>query len=362
VRSQTERSLRHTEWLLGLQAEPWRFDFYQALRRIAAANPLLPPLGEALRPADEPLRIGQSASLDFAPAPLAAYLPGATPRLMQRVFGLLGPNGALPLHLTEVAHERALHHGDHALQRFLDMLTHRFALLFYRAWAEAQPVVAMDRGGDRRSGTRIGSLIGIGVSALQNRDALRDGSKLHFAGRLARQTRDADGLLAWLTSEFAAAVHIEQWCGHWMALDRDERTKLGRHQTTRLGRSAVLGASVWDVQHKFRITVGPLPILQYLRFLPGGEDLARLKAMVRHWVGLEFDWELRLILKRADVPRLQLHRAPMAALAREGAPGLGRTTWLGRYRGSGDAGELHIDVERARFNRRAPAAQNQPLQ
>jgi type VI secretion system protein ImpH len=64
---------------------------------------------------------------------------GAPPRLMQRIFGLLGPNGALPLHLTEYARERAQHHGDPTFQRFLDTLTHRFALLFYRAWAEAQP-------------------------------------------------------------------------------------------------------------------------------------------------------------------------------------------------------------------------------
>jgi type VI secretion system protein ImpH len=129
----------------------------------------------------------------------------------------------------------------------------------------------------------------------------------------------------------------------------------------------VLGSTVWDVQHKFRITIGPLPLQQYLRFLPGGADLARLKAMVRHWVGLEYQWDLRLILQRQEVPRLQLRRSPQDQPSSAGAPGLGRTTWLGHFAqrraqpGSAsampqDAADLCIDVERARFNRRAPAS------
>ena len=120
-------------------ATPYRFDFYQALRRIESAHPAAAARSaRRCGPGDEPVRVGQAAELDFAPAPLHARRTCARrrpPRLLQRVFGLLGPNGPLPLHLTEYARERALHHGDATLQRFLDMLSHRFALLFYRAWA-----------------------------------------------------------------------------------------------------------------------------------------------------------------------------------------------------------------------------------
>lgn len=317
-----KRALRYAEWLAAVEAEPYRYDFYQAMRRIAALHPDLPLLGEALRPPDEPIRVAQPAELDFAPAPVHGVVrrDGQPPRLLQRMFGLLGPNGALPLHLTEYARERAIHHADPTFQRFLDTFTHRFALLFFRAWAEAQPAVSLDRRGNKAYFNRLGSLVGVGLPSLQDRDDLPDASKVYFAGRLARQTRDAEGLLSWIRGEFDVAARIEQWCGHWMPLMKAERSRLGRREGALLGRGAVIGGSVWDVQHKFRITLGPLSLSAYQRFLPGGGDLARLQSLVRHWVGIEFAWDVRLILARGEIPRFELGSLPFAGSAEVSQP------------------------------------------
>lgn len=319
------RGQRYAEWLAAVESEPYRYDFYQVMRRIAAAHPELPLLGEALRPPDEPVRVAQPPELDFAPAPIHGIVrrDGQPPRVLQRMFGLLGPNGALPLHLTEYARERANHHADPTFQRFLDTFTHRFALLFYRAWAEAQPTVSLDRRGNKAYFNRLGSLVGVGLPSLQDRDDLPDASKVHFAGRLARQTKDAEGLLSWIRCEFDVPARIEQWCGHWMPLMKAERSRLGRREGALLGRSAVIGGSVWDVQHKFRITVGPLSLAAYERFLPGGRDLARLQSLVRHWVGIEFAWDVRLILARGEVPRFELGTLPFAGAAEVDQPRAG---------------------------------------
>jgi type VI secretion system protein ImpH len=339
--STRQREQAYEAWLSRVASAAYEVDFYQMLRRVSSAHPLLPPLGEALRPKDEPLRVAQPAELGFAPASLHSLvrLAGAPPRLLQRLFGLLGPNGVLPLHLTEYVRERATHHGDATLQRFLDTLTHRFALLFYRAWAEAQPTVSLDRAGNKATFNRLGALVGIGLPSLQDRDALPDTSRLHFAGRLSRQTRDGEGLQAWCRSEFDVPVAIEQWSGHWLTLAKSERSRLGRRGGAVLGRSAVLGSSVWDVQHKFRIVLGPLRLDQYRRFLPGGADLPRLQAVVRSWVGIEFAWDLKLILTRDEVPT--------SRLGARGMP-LGHASWLGHFRRSSDSGDLCIDVERPR--------------
>ena len=84
--------------------QPWSHDFFALLRRIQAERADLPPLGTALRPAGEPLRLGQDVELDFAPAALSSWrmseLTGV-PRLGVRFFGLFGPMGPMPLHLTE---------------------------------------------------------------------------------------------------------------------------------------------------------------------------------------------------------------------------------------------------------------------
>jgi type VI secretion system protein ImpH len=348
---QPEHARRFAAWLAQVSERPEAYDLWQLLRHIEAAHPHLPRFGEAVRPADEPLRVGQRAELDFPPTPLSSVdVPagGGPVRVAQRVFGLLGPNGPLPLHLTELVRERNLHHADATLQAFLDTITHRFALLFYRSWAQAQPVVALDRPGNSALHRWAGALFGLGDERLQNRDACGDGAKLLFAGRLSRQVRDADGLLAWCKARFDVPISVQQWCGHWMALERGERTRLRGRAAQALGGGAVLGGTVWDVQHKFRIVIGPLRLPAYLAFLPGGPQLARLQAMVRQWVGLEFAWDVQLILARADVPALRL--GGRGSGPRPGA--LGRAAWLGHYTAHGDADALVIDVERTLHSRR----------
>jgi type VI secretion system protein ImpH len=339
----TRRS-RHARWLEQVAAQPFRHDFYRVLRRFEADHPGLPRLGEAVRPADEPLRIGQPAELSFAPAAIHSLRlrPGRPPVLQQRIFGLVGPNGPLPIHLTELARERARHHADHTLQRFLDLLTHRFALLFYRSWAQAQPTLDLDRPDGSGFDQRLGALAGIGLPSLAGRDAMGDATKLHFAGRLAAQVRNAEGLLAICKAQFDVPVRIEQWRGHWMQLAPGERTRLRLRGGQGLGGGAVMGGSVWDVQHRFRIVVGPLKLKRYAQFLPGGKDLARLLAIVRQWVGIEFAWDLTLLLTRSEVPRLRLGRCDPSTPAGM----LGRTCWLGRYVRDEDADDMTIDVEK----------------
>ena len=96
-----------------LEKSPYDYDFFQSLRRIECLNEDKPRLGRASRPADEPVRLGQEVSMSFAPAPIAAFGQGEgdrVPRLEQRIFGSLGPNGPLPLHLTEVKIEQFVGH------------------------------------------------------------------------------------------------------------------------------------------------------------------------------------------------------------------------------------------------------------
>ena len=340
------------EVIARITKRPAAYDLFQAMRRVEAANRDRPRLGDALRPGDEPLRFAQEPSLIFAPAAIAEVeqTPSGHSRLVQRVFGFFGPNGALPIHLTEYARERQFYNGDLTFTRFVNMLAHRFGLLFYRAWARAQPTVSLDRPEDAPIVRHVGALFGMAEPTARGRDALGDFPKLFFAGRLARSVRDADGLQAWISLQFGVPVEVEQFCGHWMTLDNDERTRLRRDGQAGVGRGAVLGRAVWDVQHKFRIVIGPVPWARFNALLPGGEALDRLQALVRQYVGFEFNWDLRLILRREDVPQWQLG----STLGHGRAVGrLGRTAWMNRAAGrtrESDAGELVMNVESIRPN------------
>ena len=331
-----------------LEQHASKFDLFQAMRRIENAFADKPRLGDAMRPGDEPVRFAQDPSLTFAPTAVAALERNGEkpPRLVQRVFGFMGPNGALPIHLTEYARERQYYNSDPTFVRFLDTLLHRFGLFFYRAWARAQPVVGLDRPADAPVVRHVGALIGVVEKSARERDALGDSPKLFFAGRLVRSIRDADGLEAWLGLQFAVPVQVAQFQGHWMPLGREERSRLRRDGQPAVGRGAVLGRTVWDVQHKFRIIIGPLAWERFAALLPGGNALEQLRALVRQYVGFEFAWDLRLILRREDVPSWKLDGARDRRVGR-----LGRTAWLHgskRFHRAQDADDLVMNVESIR--------------
>jgi type VI secretion system protein ImpH len=323
-------------FLASLSHAPYRYDFYQTLRRLECLYADSPRWGHALRPIYEPVRLGQDPDLSFAPAPIASCTTdrGRVPRLQVRLFGLFGPNGPLPTHLTEYARERLRHAADPTFSRFVDIFHHRFLALFYRAWAQAQPHVNRDRPGDDRFIAYVGAFLGISPAAFRGRDAVPDLAKVHQVGALVRQVRNAEGLGRVLHQFFRVPVQIEEFIGHWMRLSRRERTSLGAANAT-MATSAVIGSRVWDRQHKFRIHLGPLTRKEYESFLPGGLPLKQLIDWVRTYLCFELDWDVRLLLRRDEVPGLMLGRGPR----------LGWTTWLGERRSVLDAGDLCLNAE-----------------
>lgn len=324
-----------------LRSEPWRFDFFQAMRLIECLNDDRPRLGKSIKAQDDPVRLGQSVEMDFAPSALSSWQEGEDgrpDRLSVRFLGLFGPNGPLPLHLTEYAHDRAHNHADPTLARFADIFHHRMLCLFYRAWAEVQPTVHYDRslkGGEEDQFSQyLGSLFGLGMPSLRHRDAMPDKAKLLFAGHLACQNRHADGLAAMIGVFFGLPVRIDEFVGEWMAISVHEQTRLGMHeQAGQLGLSTVVGARVFGCQHKFRILLGPLTMAHYRSLLPGQDSLTELVAVVRNYLGDELNWDVNLILRGEEIPSLRL----------DGQAQLGWTTWLGRQELREDADDLTLD-------------------
>ena len=320
-----------------LQEKPYEFDFYWAMRLLECIHPESPRIGESLRPADESIRFGQEASTSFAPSSISAFTPtenGCKPRMEVLLFGLFGPNGPLPLHLTEYAKDRLHNADDPTFSRFVDLFHHRMLSLFYRAWANAQPAVNFDRPEEDRFETYLGATCGLGMPSLKGRDAMPDLAKLHFAGWFSCQTRNADGLEAIVADFFKLPVNIEQFVGNWMELPVDGLCRLGESRGTgTLGTTAIIGERVWDRQNKFRIIMGPLGLSAYRRLLPRGDSLKRLTAIVRNYIGDELGWDLNLILEREEVPPLRLG----------GEGQLGWTTWLTGEPLPEDADDLMLD-------------------
>jgi type VI secretion system protein ImpH len=301
-------------------------------------NPRKPRLGSSTRAADDPVRLGQEPATAFAPATISRFTAGRDgepSRMLVHFLGLLGPNGPLPLHLTDYARDRLRNARDPTFARFLDVFNHRMLCLFYRSWTQAQPTVSLDRPEDDRFGVYIGSLFGIGMPTYRERDAMPDLAKLHYAGHLSCQTRHPDGLRSILTGFLELPVRIQELVGHWLPLPQDSQWRLGESPTTgTLGESTIVGPRVWDRQSKFRIRIGPLCLKDYERMLPSGDSLARVLAVVRNYTGDQLSWDLNLVLKQAEVPPIRL-----GATVR-----LGWTTWLTSRPLARDGDDLLLDA------------------
>ncbi len=327
--------------LARLQSQPHGFSLFAALRLLEQSFSEQPRLGESRRAADDAVRLGQAPHLSFAPCDVAEVASSEDERvhLEQYVFGLFGPNGALPLHLTELAYERRLQKEDATLVDFLNLFQHRLISLFYRAWADAEPTVNLDRPESDRFRLFVGALIGLAPSTAHDADAVPDHAKLYRAGLLAAQPRSAEGLEALLADYFGIPVEVRQFIGSWLDIPADLRCRLGDAQSSMLNVNATLGSSTWQCQHKFEIALGPLPRSSFTDFLPGAPGLTRLRSLVRLYTNDEWEWQVRLLLRDVDIPGIRLGGTE------EGASRLGWTSWLGEHHA--DAADVVIQEQAA---------------
>ena len=268
------------------------------------------------------------------------------PRLGQRFFGLFGPMGPLPLHLSEYVRERERHHADPALARFADTFHHRALLLFYRAWAQSQPTVHLDRRSDDAFSRWTGAVAGLAQPEFEQADSLTADAKRHRAAHPRAQRahrRRHDQAAARLVRRAGATGVVRRP----LVAGARGRPHAPRARATHpqprnvLGHSAVAGDRVWDRQYKFRLHLGPLTLAQYRQFLPGQRSIAELRDWVRQYVGLGLTFDVVAHAARcagaAPAPRPPRANACAARLDRR---------WLGQRRAHGDRSDLRLSPAR----------------
>ncbi|MFH1844709.1 MAG: type VI secretion system baseplate subunit TssG [bacterium] len=334
---QARPEARDLGFLEALEAEPFRFGFFQAIRKLEAEFRDHARLGESVTVAEDVIRLGQKPTLAFAPSALASFRRGSegeASRLEVFFFGLFGPNGPLPHHLTEYCYDRIRNAKDQTFARFADVFHHRMLSLFYRAWANAQPTASYDRPESDRFAAQVGSLFGLGMPSLRRRGRVADEIRFHFAGRLACQSRNAEGLQSLLHGYFGIGAVVEEFVGQWARLPKSSLCRLGQSPTTgTLGQTAIVGDRIWDRGQRFRITLGPMSAEVYRELLPGGKRLPELIELVRTYVHDEFVWDVRLLLSGEGVAPLELGKHGK----------LGWTTWLPSESPPGTVDDLLFD-------------------
>jgi type VI secretion system protein ImpH len=255
-----------------LFAEPYAYDFFQAVRLLERLDSSRRPVGYANPPRTEVVRFRAHMSLSFPPSTLYDLVKSEPnlplPVMTVAHLGLFGPSGALPRHYTEMLlrQEREGQGPDKdALRDWLDLFNHRLISLFYRAWEKYRFYIPYERGdherGEGDAFTRcLFSLIGMGAPSLRHRlrvslhelgdtveeehkeqvlAGIEDLALLHYSGFLSHRPRCAVALEALLRDYFELEVKVRQFRGQWLHLEPASQSRMAR------GRAITSWASTW---------------------------------------------------------------------------------------------------------------------
>jgi type VI secretion system protein ImpH len=308
-----------------LRRAPYAFDFFQAVRLLEMLLPDRTPVGQFAQPASEVARFSPHASLVFPASQIQAmdWPENAPVHMLVNFMGLTGPEGVLPNPYTSLLIERQ-RASDGAPSAFFDIFNHRIISLFYRAWRKCRFDVLDKHGEHDVLSHHLLSLLGLGTEGLGHRQAVSDDSLIYYAGLLSQRPRSAQALKQILADYFDAPVEIEQFVGSWYPVAPEAQCSFGEgtSESEELGFGTMIGDEVWSQQAKVRIILGPLALERYKDFLPDGQCWAQLRDWARFFSNDEWDFELKLILERQEVP-------PCALGAEAGTePQLGWVSWV----------------------------------
>lgn len=355
-----------------LREEPYRFEFFQAVRLLLAhyrnhgeGKQDLDILGQVVRfrnsvslgfPASEIEALefevptaDDAAEADIENASLATNVIRAghveqhgwrrvgKVTLTPAFIGLTGPMGVMPRHYTHYVADREIHHRDTATRAFLDIFASRAIALFYQTWLKYRLHLQYESDRKHHFLPLVLSLAGLGLPGLQQRlqeedEGIADESLAYYVGALRQRPQSVQWLARVVADYFRVVCRAEQFVGQWFALPHSERSMLGG-ANCELGVSTFCGSRIWDRTSRVRLLIGPLRISQFEDFLPGRRDAASLEKLFRLMLGSSHDCEVRLILDRRDLVRVSLD-------SRNGAARLGWNGWLGARSEQRDSDEV----------------------
>jgi len=315
--------------------------FFELLRRLEQDERRF---GRGGGPAAEPARLGQRARMTFGTRDVAGFHPGdgkSPARVDVDVIGLIGPEGPMPLHITRWIMGRlserwfASSSGDAASDTtfldFCNLLQHRMMALYWRAWGDARPEVQIEHGPAGRVQALIDALAGLGLPGTQPGDPADRQTRIkqRHATALGRQVFSVERLTAYLRDVLGAPVTLVEFVGSWTEIPVRLQSRLGG-SFAQLGKSTVVGARSFQRQTLAELRIGPLSLPAFTAFLADASLTGRLRHAIRHAMGREMEFNLRLVLAREAVPP-----------ARLGGCRLGQTAWLAP-RGDRDADDLRL--------------------
>jgi type VI secretion system ImpH/TssG family protein len=295
-----------------------RTGLFPIVRQLEARAPAKPRVGRAKRPEQSIVDLAQQPNLQFQNRTLAEVEPmNGRMRLRGYWLGLTGSMGPLPIHLSEFAYYERRYGKKHPFGDWLDLIAGRMLQMFYRAWAEAQPVAHADRSEDDKFAGWLSALSGCCEGA-RSGDAFFPRARVHYAAVFAG-LRSAVALQDALSHLLGQPAQVVEYMPKWRSFEPEDRSRLGRTYST-LGSDVALGSRVFSASDAFRVIVRAESFRHYQSLLPGGERFRVAAEAIEAFKPSHLEWDLCVEIDDADAPAARL----------DSRARLGWTSWLKR--------------------------------
>jgi type VI secretion system protein ImpH len=309
-----------------LRTEAHRFNFFKAVHLLELSAGNRPP-GKGLSPAQDPVHFKVRPGFSFPASDIQqikANGNGSAPQMTVNFMGLIGPKGVLPDWYNSHAIERN-YHKDYCFTDFLDLFHQRLISLFYLAWKKYR--LAENYRGD--CDDPISRILAELTGATEREQAVdpeffdyAQKRLIHFCGLVTRTVPTVAAIETIVAHAVGAPVCIEQFVERLVPIHEQDRTRLGRKNST-LKQDALCGRSIRDASSFFRVAIGPLSWERYMAFAPRSRNLEMLRRLIAFLAGIEYEFEVRLIIHGHAIPALSLG-------SKVQPPILGRTATLRR--------------------------------
>ncbi len=308
-----------------LTSEGYLFNFFQVLQlleeKLLKEKSINNPLDTGA------IRCVSDSSLVFPPNDIKRITESkGVFELTLTFMGLVGVSSPLPLYFSEYV----ARHEDNAqpLLDFLAIFNHRCYSLFYRAWKKYRFISAFYSRPTDPLSRRIALLAGIDPQKLSDPSQAR---LLAYTGIYASKCRGTSALISLLSDFFGRLpVDINEHEPRWVPIQNPPKIGVD----SQLGISSMSGTFKWDISGKFRIMVGPLPRDRFELFLPGSDNIKKMKELVSSFLADPLEYDIEVKLQSREL-------VPVVLGAND--TGLGETSSLGKSSRQSDIKSIVIE-------------------
>jgi type VI secretion system ImpH/TssG family protein len=344
--TQDRPSSQYLNYVQSVAEDVKRYNVLAAVRGAEAREPDKPRVGNSQIRSQDIVDLKQIPSMAFPSMTLQEVeIKDGKAAFGGHWFGLTGPMGPLPSHLTEFAVYERMYAKTQPFGHWLDVIAGRMLQLYYRAWANSQPVAIADRSNDDKFADYIGFLTGA-VEGARERSAFPPRSRLQHAALFASR-RSAVGIEDALGYLLRQKVSIVEFQPRWRQISKRDQTQLGLSYCT-LGSDAMIGSKVYSASDAFQLVVRAKSLKAYKEMLPTGRRYAMAVEALDAFTPGHLEWDIKIALDPAKYEMAKLN----------GQSRLGWTSWMGRDRHNRAKSDVHLKKQTRYFGAAATTKGN----